>query len=171
MLFYRFNPDDGEFVRAEMAFIDPLESQRQGAEVYLVPPNSTPTPPPEPTENTAAVWNGESWQVVADFRGQPIWDDAGTEQIVKELGEIPAGWSLVAPETPESPAGIKRFSKLKIIRTLGEQWPEYRRQLEYAGLLDEFFAAEYLAADDPAFVAFMTQVPPEVAAKLKDCEI
>lgn len=171
MLFYRFNPANGEFIRAEQGFLDPLESQRQGADVYLVPANSTPTPPPEPTGNTAAVWNSESWQLVADYRGQSIWNAAGAEQTVQELGEIPAGWSLTAPATPEAPAGIKRFSQLKIIRTLGELWPEYRRQLEYAGLLDEFFAAEYLADDDPAFVAFMAQVPPEVAEKLKDCEI
>jgi hypothetical protein len=171
MLFYRFNPDNGEFVRAEMAFIDPLESQQRGVEVFLVPSNAVATPPPELTENTAAVWNGENWQVVADFRGQSIWNAAGAARLVKELGEIPAGWSLTAPETPEVPDRVKRFSKLKIIRALGGQWAEYRRQLEYAGLLDEFFAAEYLSEDDPAFVAFMSQVPPEVAEKLQECEI
>jgi hypothetical protein len=82
---------------------------------------------------------------------------------------ISDGWVAYTP--PTAPPPPKQYSQLRIIRTLGDQWPEYRRQLEYAGLLDEFFAAEYLAADDPAFVAFMSQVPPEVAEKLKECEI
>ena len=55
------------------------------------------------------------------------------------------GWEWVEPP--------KRYSKLKVIRALGERWPEYKAGLEANGLLDEFMAAQFLAADDPAFAA------------------
>lgn len=63
----------------------------------------------------------------------------------------------------------KKYSKLKIIRTLGANWETYRQQLEQAGMLDQFFAAEYLAEDDPVFAAFIAKVPDEVKEKLNEC--
>lgn len=64
---------------------------------------------------------------------------------------------------------IRKYSKLKIIRVLGEKWETYRQQMEKAGMLDQFFAAEYLAEDDPVFAAFMANVPEEVKEKLGEC--
>ena len=64
---------------------------------------------------------------------------------------------------------IRKYSKLKIIRVLGEEWETYRHQLEQAGMLDQFFVAEYLAEDDPVFTAFMESTPEELKEKLKDC--
>ena len=78
-----------------------------------------------------------------------------------------AGYEWIEPPAPEPPP--KRYSKLKIIRTLGETWPTYRARLETAGLLDQFMAAEYLAEDDPAFAAFLENVPDEVKALLDEC--
>ena len=64
---------------------------------------------------------------------------------------------------------IRKYSKLKIIRALGAEWETYRQQLEQAGMLDQFFAAEYLAEDDPVFVSFMATVPEELKEKLNEC--
>ena len=64
----------------------------------------------------------------------------------------------------------KKYSTLKIIRTLGEEWESYRTRLEVAGYLDQFFAANYLAEDDPVFVAFMATVPEDVKEMLEQCE-
>ena len=64
----------------------------------------------------------------------------------------------------------KKYSKLKIIRLLGDQWETYRTQLEESGLLDQFMAAEYLAEDDPVFAAFLAGVPPEVRELLDQCD-
>lgn len=69
----------------------------------------------------------------------------------------------------ESVPQIRKYSKLKIIRALGEEWETYRQQLEHAGVIDQFFAAEYLAEDDPVFAAFMASVPEEVKERLKEC--
>ena len=64
----------------------------------------------------------------------------------------------------------KKYSTLKIIRTLGDEWENYRKQLEEAGVTDQFFAANYLAGNDPVFVAFLATVPEAVREKLENCE-
>lgn len=64
---------------------------------------------------------------------------------------------------------IKKYSTLKIIRALGDDWENYRKQLEESGVLDQFFAANYLASDDPVFVAFLQTVPQEIREKLETC--
>ena len=65
---------------------------------------------------------------------------------------------------------IKKYSTLKIIRALGDEWENYRRKLEEAGVIDQFFAANYLAGNDPVFVAFLATVPEEVREKLEECQ-
>ena len=67
------------------------------------------------------------------------------------------------------PEMVKRYSTLKIIRALGDQWETYKAMLEQAGVLDQFFAAQYLKSDDPVFKAFMENVPGEVAIRLAEC--
>lgn len=64
----------------------------------------------------------------------------------------------------------KKYSTLKIIRALGGDWTEYRIKLDAAGYADQFFAANYLASNDPVFTAFLATVPEEVREKLEECE-
>lgn len=71
-------------------------------------------------------------------------------------------------DVPTPTANIK-YSTLKIIRTLGDEWPTYRAMLEQTGVLDQFFAANYLSSDDPVFVAFIAQVPSETRQLLENC--
>ena len=78
----------------------------------------------------------------------------------------PEQWK--AKEAERTTPAAKKYSKLKIIRLLGDQWETYRTQLESAGLLDQFWAAEYLAEDDPAFAAFLAGVPEEVRELLNE---
>lgn len=80
---------------------------------------------------------------------------------------IADGWQEYTP--PEATPAPKRYSKLKIIRALGDQWAAYKKKLEEAGLADEFWAANDLAEDDPAFAAFMLNVPSEIKMQLEDC--
>ena len=79
-----------------------------------------------------------------------------------------------APFTYEETAemvteAVKKYSTLKIIRALGSDWDTYKAQLEAAGVLDQFFAANYLLSSDPVFAAFVANVPAELAAKLDEC--
>ena len=62
-----------------------------------------------------------------------------------------------------------KYSTLKIIRTLGDDWQTYKVQMEAAGVLDQFYAANYLRSDDPVFAAFLENVPDEVKNKLSEC--
>ena len=78
-----------------------------------------------------------------------------------------AGYEWVEPPAP--PAPPKRYSRLKIVRKLGDQWPAYRSQIESAGLMEDFRYAEYLSEDDPSFAAFLENVPDEVKALLDEC--
>ena len=62
-----------------------------------------------------------------------------------------------------------KYSTLKIIRTLDDDWQTYMVQMEAAGVLDQFYAANYLRSDDPVFAAFLENVPDEVKNKLREC--
>jgi hypothetical protein len=74
------------------------------------------------------------------------------------------------PYQPKPIVEPKKYSTLKIIRTLGDEWEGYRTLLSTAGVLDQFFAANYLSEDDPVFVAFLENVPEDVKAMLDLCE-
>ena len=62
-----------------------------------------------------------------------------------------------------------KYSTLKIIRTLGDDWQTYKAQIEAVGVLDQFYAANYLRSDDPVFAAFLENVPDEFKNKLSEC--
>lgn len=67
------------------------------------------------------------------------------------------------------PEMVKKYSTLKIIRALGSEWDTYKTMLEQAGVLDQFFVANYLLSTDPVFKAFIANVPAELAARLDEC--
>ena len=78
-----------------------------------------------------------------------------------------AGYTEYVPPAPEPEP--KRYSKLKIIRVLGEGWEAKKLELEQAGLYDQFMAAQFLAEDDPAFAAVYASLSDEEKAALEDC--
>lgn len=63
----------------------------------------------------------------------------------------------------------KKYSTLKIIRALNTDWEIYKTKMEEAGVLDQFFAANYLVEDDPVFQAFLETVPEELKMRLDEC--
>lgn len=100
MQIYRFHPETKEFLYAEKAYLDPLETEKQGKEVYLLPADSTFTEPLVLKENTACVWNGKAWELVEDYRGKTVWKSYDESITITELGAIPDGYSLERPEQP-----------------------------------------------------------------------
>ena len=98
---YKYN-DNGEYIGTEEALLDPLETEQQEKEVYLLPGNATFTAPPAEKEGFARVWTGESWQEVEDNRGVEYWlpeDKFGAPaREMKELGALPEGATTTAPE-------------------------------------------------------------------------
>jgi hypothetical protein len=91
-----------------------------------------------------------------------------TPEMLEKAGYVqgePTIPETIIPEPVEPP---KRYSALKIIRALGDDWPSYKMQLETAGVLDQFFTANYLSADDPVFMAFLANVPDDLIALLDE---
>ena len=60
-LCYRYN-ENKEYVGSEEMFKDPLESEMQGEDIWLLPANCTVIEPPEAKEGFLIVWNGEAWE-------------------------------------------------------------------------------------------------------------
>ena len=117
MYVYRFDPVTKEYLGKEEAFRDPLESQKQGKNVWLLPADSTFTEPDMTPHGMALVWQGTHWQQVEDHRqkrdgGGVVIDGSGTPYWLKgdtwesparymtELGPLPEGALLERPEKP-----------------------------------------------------------------------
>ncbi len=112
---YIFERTTGEFLREQEMHLDPLESEKQGKEVYLLSAAGTVTPPPEAQTGYAAVWNGKAWEQIEDHRGETVWKSYAESMTIKELGPVPDGWTAEQPEQPAGPE-VKVFTKLAIRR-------------------------------------------------------
>lgn len=102
MLIYLYDPKTKEFLKSEEAAQDPLESAKAGEFVPLLAANSTYDAPLDEKEGHVSVWNGEAWEYVEDHRNVTYWlpdDKYGSPgHEMKELGPLPEGASLTAPE-------------------------------------------------------------------------
>lgn len=101
---YKYN-DNGEYIGTEEALLDPLETEQQGKNIYLLPANATFTAPLAEKEGFVNVWNGTAWERTEDNRGKEYWlpEDAygAPARIMKELGPFPEGAIFTAPEQTE----------------------------------------------------------------------
>ena len=103
------------------------------------------------------LWDGKS--IVID--GMRCFNPS--KKILEKAGYV---WEQPKIEQPiEQP---KRYSTLKIIRALGDQWQTYRALMADNGVLDQFFAANYLSEDDEIFMEFMANVPEELKQRLNN---
>lgn len=118
MLVYRFN-EKGLFVGTDETELDPLESELQGKEIYLLPPDATFNAPEE-KEGFAPVWDGEKWEQVEDNRGVEYWlpnDKYGTPaRKMEDLGLLPSEASLLAPEMTEDEKKAQALAEAKAER-------------------------------------------------------
>lgn len=53
---------DGYFAGEDFPQIDPLESQKAGREILIMPANSTDIEPPEDKEGFRIKWGGSAWE-------------------------------------------------------------------------------------------------------------
>jgi len=93
---YGFDSNTKEFTGVSTADRSPLEPG-----VYLYPAHTTTAPPPKTGKNEAAVWGGDDWQVVDDWRGEAGWVN-GEWFTVKDLGPLPDGWGAAPPEQEQA---------------------------------------------------------------------
>ena len=106
MIFYTYDEKTKEYTGTQNGFIDPLETKKQGKNVYLVPANATDKKPLETKENQAVIFNGSEWEIVADYRNKTYY--IGTEQHeMKELGDLPNGATLEPVEPKKTLEELK----------------------------------------------------------------
>ncbi len=59
---YCYDKTTGQYVGIRECQIDPVRSEREGKDVYLLPGNSTFVAPPSyDAENQFPAWNGKKW--------------------------------------------------------------------------------------------------------------
>lgn len=133
MLTYKFDENTKEYLYSEEALIDPLETEHQGQQVWLLPADSTFTSPLEPKDGYAVVWNGEAWEYIEDHRqvydnggiavdgtGTPYWMNGDTwespARYMTELGNLPEGALLVRPEKPADVLAAEALAQAKVKR-------------------------------------------------------
>jgi len=96
---YRFNLKTGEFVNEEAVYLD----ERTGE--YPHASNITLVAPPDVAEGQKAVFDGECWKAVDDYRGFPIYaDDGSVSGFTEVLGEVPK----IKKKPPKKEAHVKR---------------------------------------------------------------
>lgn len=69
MKYYLYDEKTKQFVKEQEGYLDPLESEAQGNDVYIVPPFSTTEKPNLSTlkDNEILVFKGDKWTVEQEF--------------------------------------------------------------------------------------------------------
>lgn len=133
---YLFDEKTKEFKNEVNAQLDPLESEKAGKDIYLLPANATWSKP-EPKDGCVAIWNGKTWAMVEDHRKQEYWlpgDQYGAPaKEMKELGPLPEGATLTAPERTLEEVKAAKIAELKTERDSREVQP-----IEYGGNLYDY---------------------------------
>lgn len=134
---YRYDEITKEYIGYEEALLDPLETEQQGENIYLLPANATFTAPTEPQEGYVNVWNVTAWEQVEDNRGVEYWlpeDTYGAPaREMKELGALPEGATTTAPEKTLDELKADKLEALKAERDTKEVEP-----IEYNGHLYDY---------------------------------
>lgn len=123
---YLFDEKTKEFKNEVKAQLDPLESEKAGKAIYLLPANATWLKP-MPKDGCVAIWNGETWDMVEDNRKKEYWlpeDKYGAPaREMKELGQLPEGAMLTAPERTLDEVKAAKIAELKAERDSKEVKP------------------------------------------------
>lgn len=123
---YLFDEKTKEYKSEVNAQLDPLESEKAGKDIYLLPANATWEQPPI-KEGYTTVWNGKEWDAVEDNRKKEYWlpeDKYGAPaREMKELGPLPEGAMLTAPERTLEEVKAAKIAELKAERDTREVEP------------------------------------------------
>ena len=89
---YGYNPETFEYSGEVTAYIDPLESEKQGEDIFIVPANATEKEPLTAEKNQINIWNldTQEWKLFPDFRGQTVYKKATGETVkIEKVGTLP----------------------------------------------------------------------------------
>ena len=89
MLVYRYNPETKIFLYSEPAMLDPLETQKAGKNIYLMPANCTDVEPPVSKDGFDIVFVDGKWsykeQEKKEEPSQPEPYEPTTEDKINQL--------------------------------------------------------------------------------------
>lgn len=94
---YKYDKDTKEYIGFQQCQLDPLESERQGREIYLVPANCTLEIPPEREDGKAIIFENGGWQKVPDYRDRRAYN-AEHLFTVYYIGDLKPGDILLTEE-------------------------------------------------------------------------
>lgn len=123
---YKYDEKTKEYLGKAEALLDPLETQLQQKEIYLLPADATFS---EPTlqEGYVSVFKEGAWENLEDNRGKEYWlkDDAyGTPAHKMEtLGALPADAVFTPPQKTLEQVKQEKIIALKATRDMNEVEP------------------------------------------------
>lgn len=126
MKFYSYDKDTKEYQCEQLGYIDPLETELRGENVYLIPPYSTDIAPnlSELKDNEIFVFNGSKWEIQKEFFvGKVVKDQS--EKVIKFcndngyiLEQTEDGFKICKPTTKEKTLEELKTEKLSELKTL-----------------------------------------------------
>lgn len=123
---YKYDQQTKEYTGVEVAMLDPLETQLQQKEIYLLPADATFSAPTL-QEGYVSVFKEGVWENIEDNRGKEYWlqDDAyGTPARKMEiLGALPADAMFTPHKKKLEQVKQEKIIELKIMRDTAEVEP------------------------------------------------
>lgn len=123
---YKYDEKTKEYLGKAEALLDPLETQLQQKEIYLLPADATFSAPTL-QEGYLSVFKEGAWENIEDNRGKEYWlqDDAyGTPAHKMEtLGALPADAVFSPPQKTLEQVKQEKIIELKIMRDTAEVEP------------------------------------------------
>ena len=146
MKVYCYEHDTKEYIGAEDALLDPLETKKQGKEVYLIPANAVLDEPPAAVEGKAIVF-ADGWQLVDDNRGKEAVNAARGRFTVDYIGSREGDTVL----TDETIAALEKGEKVirdgEVVDRPAEE-KEAEARMQRNSLLAD--SDKYMISDFPA---------------------
>lgn len=123
---YKYDTKTKEYLGKAEALLDPLETQLQQKEIYLLPADATFSAPTL-QDGYVSVFKAGAWENIEDNRGKEYWmqsDVYGTPAHKMEtLGALPADAMLTPPKKMLEQVKQEKIVELKAVRDSKEVEP------------------------------------------------
>ena len=88
---YKYDGQTGIYTGVGEAFLNPVRSEKEDADVYSLPRNCTFTAPPLSRGSKTPIFDKEDgWTLADDYRGKFLWNKTtGVREVVTEIGRVP----------------------------------------------------------------------------------
>lgn len=99
---YLYDPEQKSIFKEEIECQkDPVESRKQGRDVFLLPGNATYEKPPKAEDGYVIIFENGHWVKKHDYKGKTYYVTAdgyyGSPKEMKEYGDLPEGCSFDRP--------------------------------------------------------------------------